>query len=104
VQLTVACQSISTDLPTRVLFCVSHAALVAQVDALGRQLARGAADGEEASAHRENLLAELASAQQVGAYNMLVWNGRVVILLSGTCATALAAWGSRAILLFFCFA
>lgn len=36
-----------------------------QVDALGRQLARGAADGEELGAQRENLLAELASAQQV---------------------------------------
>ena len=37
----------------------------AQVDALSRQLARGAADGEELGAQRENLLAELASAQQV---------------------------------------
>lgn len=46
--------------------CLFCAAVLPQVDALGRQLARGAADGEEASAHRENLLAELASAQQVG--------------------------------------
>ena len=84
-----ACQSISHKPFNAFFLCVCHAALVAQVDALGRQLARGAADGEEASAHRENLLAELASAQQVGgAYNMFVWNGRGVIHLSGTCATA----------------
>jgi chromosome segregation ATPase len=38
---------------------------VVQVDALGRQLARGAADGQEVAAARENLLGELASAQQV---------------------------------------
>jgi hypothetical protein len=39
--------------------------LAAQVDALGRQLARGAADGQEVAAARENLLGELTSAQQV---------------------------------------
>lgn len=38
---------------------------VLQVDALGRQLARGAADGEEISSQREGLLSELAAAQQV---------------------------------------
>jgi len=36
-----------------------------QVDHLGRQLARGAADGEEVAAQRETLLAELAAAHQV---------------------------------------
>lgn len=47
--------------PNYVVVCVCPS----QVDALGRQLARGAADGEELGAQRENLLAELASAQQV---------------------------------------
>lgn len=40
-----------------------------QVDHLGRQLMRGAADGEEVAQQREGLLQELSAAQQVGTHH-----------------------------------
>lgn len=50
--------------PTSALYTL----IILQVDHLGRQLMRGAADSEEVANQREGLLAELAAAQQVRVY------------------------------------